>query len=47
MGKTFVAIGSLMMIASPISCISNQVGAGGALFIGGLVVFVIGRLMQE
>jgi hypothetical protein len=50
-GKTYVALGSLLMIASPITCVSatSDTGntVGGCLFIVGLLLFVVGRLKQE
>lgn len=45
-----VAIGSLLMMASPITCVAAQTPDGGvwgfALFFAGLLVFVGGRILQ-
>jgi hypothetical protein len=49
-GRALIVVGSLMMIASVGGCFSGTdtgVGIGAFLFLGGMAVFVVGRLHQN
>jgi hypothetical protein len=46
-GKKLIVIGSILAIASPVSCAASFSGTGIVLFLSGVAFFVVGRLLEE
>jgi len=46
-GKGWIVIGSLLLMASPVSCMADHSEAGTIMFVVGFFIFVFGRLIQD